>query len=121
MRLYTAAIAKGVFPLQEMVKGHTTGKARRHLEETQWWSSAQLAELQSKRLRALLVRAAETPYWGNLFAKLGFDYAGITGVQDLRALPLLDKATIRAHTEAMKHQRRAAFRVSTRVAAAVSP
>ena len=61
--------------------------------------------LQAQRLRALLAEAALVPYWRDLFAELAFDPQAVAGVQDLQALPLLDKATIRAHTDAMKHPR----------------
>jgi len=101
--MYTRLVSGLVFPLQERLKGHSTVAIRRRMEDTQWWAPERIAELQARRLRDLLVEAQQVPYWRDLFAKLSFDPRGVTGPQDLQALPLLDKATIRDHTDAMKH------------------
>lgn len=101
--MYTPLVSKLLFPLHECLKGHDSVALRRRMEQSQWWSPEQIAALQAQRLRALLTQAAETPYWCELFASVQFDPRGVSGVADLQALPLLDKAAIRAHTEAMKH------------------
>jgi phenylacetate-CoA ligase len=44
------------------------------------------------------------PYWREQFRRLDFVPAQIQSVRDLQVLPLLDKAAIRANTEAMKAQ-----------------
>lgn len=103
MSAYTAIVSKLVFPFQERLKGHSTVAVRRRMEEAQWWSAERIAALQAERLRALLTQAQQAPYWRDLFARLRFDPRAVTGPQDVQALPLLDKATIRAHTDAMKH------------------
>ncbi len=101
--MYTPLVSRLLFPLHERLKGHDSVALRRRMEQTQWWAPEQIAALQTERLRALLTQAAEVPYWRDLFGELKFDPRGVAGVADLQALPLLDKATIRAHTEAMKH------------------
>ncbi|MCW5632291.1 MAG: phenylacetate--CoA ligase family protein [Rubrivivax sp.] len=102
--MYTALVSSLIFPLQEVLKRHTTVAVRRRMEASQWWPAERLRQLQAERLRALLVEAGrEVPYYRDLFARMGFDPAGLTRLEDLRALPLLDKPTIRAHTEALKH------------------
>ncbi len=101
--MYTALVSNLLFPLHERLKGHSTVAVSRRMEETQWLEPEQITALQAERLRALLVSAAEVPYWRDLFKSLHFDPRAVTRVQDLQALPLLEKATIRAHTEAMKH------------------
>ena len=101
--MYTRLVSRLVFPLQEQLKGHTTVAVRRGMEASQWWPPQRLAQLQAERLRALLVHAQEVPYWRQLFAQLRFDPQHVNSAADLQALPLLDKATIRAHVEAMKH------------------
>lgn len=103
MSTYTRLVSGLVFPLQERLKHHDTVSVRRQLEDSQWWPRERILAWQAERLRALLVAAAEVPYWRGLFAERGFDPRAVTGVADLAALPLLDKATIRAHTDAMKH------------------
>ena len=101
--MYTSLISRLGFPLQERFKRHTTVAVHRRMEETQWWAPEQIAALQVERLRLLLVDAVQIPYWRGLFAGLNFDPLAVASVKDLMTLPLLDKATIRAHTETMKH------------------
>ena len=103
MNAYTRLVSGVVFPLQERAKHHDTVRVRRSMEESQWWSRERILELQVQRLRELLVSAAEVPYWRDLFSQLSFEPRGVTSVNDLAVLPLLDKATIRQHTDAMKH------------------
>jgi phenylacetate-CoA ligase len=104
MSLYTLAVAGLVFPLQERLKKHTTVAVRQGMEASQWWPPEQLQAYQLKRLRALLAESGRAvPYYRDLFSKLKFDPAAVQSVQDLQALPLLDKATIRAHTDQLKH------------------
>lgn len=103
MSLYTSSVARVIFPLQERLKGHATVAVRRRMELSQWWAPEQIEALQAERLRALLTEAAQVPYWRDLFAQLKFDPRAVTGVAALQELPLLDKATIRAHTDDMKH------------------
>ncbi len=101
--MYTRLVSSLVFPLQERLKSHDTVRVRREMERSQWLAPEALAALQLRRLQALLRAAgAEVPYYRDLFARLGFDPAGVRSVADLQVLPLLDKATIRAHTEALK-------------------
>ncbi|MBE0548036.1 MAG: phenylacetate--CoA ligase family protein [Rubrivivax sp.] len=101
--MYTALVSKLLFPMHERLKAHSTVAVRRRMEQTQWLEPEQITALQAERLRALLISAAEVPYWRDLFNRLRFEARAVTGVQDLQALPLLDKATIRTHTDAMKH------------------
>jgi phenylacetate-CoA ligase len=101
--LYTRLVSGVVFPLQERLKHHDTVAVRRQLEESQWWSRERLAELQLERLRSLLQHARQhVPYYRDLFARIGFDPAALSGLDDLQRLPLLGKAEIRAGTEALK-------------------
>jgi len=101
--IYTRLVAGAVFPLQEKLKKHDTVRVRQHLEQSQWWPSDRLAAFQLERLRALLVHAKQhVPYYRELFARLGFDAAGVRSTADLQALPFLTKDVIRAHTDALK-------------------
>lgn len=73
------------------------------MEQTQWWSPERLRELQLSRLRSLLKHAHDkVPYYRMLFDEIGFRPDAIRSIDDLSRLPLLDKATIRANTEALK-------------------
>ncbi len=99
----TRLIAGVVFPLQERLKHHDTVRIRREMDESQFWPLPELDALRVRRLRALLQNVAmHVPYYRELFARLGFDPASVSSVADLQRLPFLDKATIRANTEALK-------------------
>ncbi len=100
---YTRLIAGALFPLHERLKHHDSVARRRELERTQWLEPAQLEALRVERLRRFLVGAGrDVAYYRELFAKLNFDAAGVQSLADLRALPLLTKADIRAHGERLK-------------------
>ena len=101
--MYTQLVSRLVFPVQEQLKGHSTVAVRRSMEQSQWWQPEQLLAFQLARLRALLTGAQQVPYWRDLFARFKFDPRTVVSVSDLQALPLLDKATIRAHVDPMKH------------------
>lgn len=102
--MWTRFVSAALFPLQEKLKGHTSVAVRKQLEATQWWPAERLQALQLERLRTLLTEAgARVPYYRELFARLRFDPAAVRHLADLQVLPLLDKAVIRAHTEALKH------------------
>ncbi|MEG1970312.1 MAG: AMP-binding protein [Burkholderiaceae bacterium] len=101
--LYTRLVAGLIFPWQEKLKHHSTVADHRALEASQWWPRERIEALQLDRLRALLVHAGrQVPYYRELFTRIGFDPAALASVADLARLPLLDKPTIRAHTEALK-------------------
>lgn len=101
--LYTTAISRLLFPVQERLKKHTTVAVREQMERSQWWDAARLQALQLTRLRQLLRHAQEqVPYYRDLFASTGFRAEDVQSLADLATLPLLDKAVIRANTEALK-------------------
>lgn len=102
--LYTAITSSVLFPLHERLKRHSTVAVRKALEVSQWWPAERLAAFQVERLRALLTDAGHhVPYYRDLFSRLAFDPTTVNSVADLQRLPLLTKADIRAHTNAMKH------------------
>lgn len=101
--LYTRFVSGMLFPLQERLKHHSTVQVHHELEASQWWPPERIAELQTRRLRALLRHAGQhVPYYRELFAQHGFDPAAVRGPQDLQALPLLSKAEIRAHSDRLR-------------------
>lgn len=102
--MYTSLVSKLLFPLHERLKSHTSVAVRKQLEKTQWWAPDQLQQLQLERLRSLLTDiGSHVPYYRELFQRLNFVPTELRSLADLRALPLLDKATIRANTDALKH------------------
>lgn len=68
------------------------------LEESQHWDEGRLIEFQLSKLRRMLKHCAtNVPYYRRVFRRLGFDPERIRDISDLRALPLLDKETVRAN------------------------
>ncbi len=68
------------------------------LLESEKWNEGQVVEYQVNRLRAVLRHAAKNvPYYRNLFRQTGFDPERVRDLADIRALPLLDKETLRAN------------------------
>ncbi|MDO8651362.1 MAG: AMP-binding protein [Undibacterium sp.] len=103
--LYTSLVSGVFFPLHERLKKHQTVTLRRQMEQSQWWSAEQLQALQLSRLKQLLSHAQQhVPYYRQLFAQLGFEAAQVASLDDLARLPFLNKADIRANTEALKSE-----------------
>jgi phenylacetate-CoA ligase len=103
MSLYTRGVADIVFPLHERLKGHDSTSLRRQMEDSQWWPAGKLEELRFVRLQALLRRLQQdNPYYRRVFAAAGFSAERMQAVDDLAALPFLDKATIRANCDVLK-------------------
>jgi phenylacetate-CoA ligase len=106
MSPYTALISGVIFPLQERLKHHDTVRVHREMEQSQYWPVERLDALRINRLKSLLSQAGEqVPYYRALFAKHKFDPGSLTSIADLQRLPFLDKAVIRANTEALKSER----------------
>jgi phenylacetate-CoA ligase len=108
--LYTRFVSNVAFPLHERLKGHRTVAVLRELEQTQWWPRDRIEQLQLERLRALLQDVGtHVPYYRRVFRELGFDPAAVRTLQDLRRLPLLTKADVRAHCDDFVHPRAGAL------------
>ena len=100
---YTTFISGVFFPLHELIKKHDTVAIRKEMEASQWWDEGRLEHLRLSRLRRLLASAgARVPYYRSLFADIGFKVEDVASLADLARLPLLDKSTIRANSDALK-------------------
>ncbi|MGB5834333.1 MAG: phenylacetate--CoA ligase family protein [Thiohalocapsa sp.] len=101
--LYTRAARSVIFPLHELFKGHRTVAVHRELERTQWLSPAELHDYQCGRLQRFIADVyGKVPYYRCLFDHHGIDPRDISDAGKLQCLPLLDKPTIRAHTDSLK-------------------
>ncbi|MBN7797443.1 phenylacetate--CoA ligase family protein [Parahaliea mediterranea] len=101
--LYTPLVSGLLFPLHERLKGHQTQAVFRRLEESQWRSPGELEALQIERLREFLAAIGrDVPYFRDLFAELGFDPQALAGLDDLRRLPTMGKAEIRANSDRLR-------------------
>lgn len=100
--IYTSLCSQVLFPIHEQLKGHTTVKVRKRLEETQWWPRSKLEDLQFEKLKQLLVHSSvAVPYYRNLFATLGISINDIRCLGDLQNIPFLTKDLIRSHSQAL--------------------
>ena len=101
--LYTQIASGLVFPVHEWAKGHRSVALRRQLERSQWWPRERLESHRVARLRGFLQQIGRSvPYYRDLFARERFVPDQLNSVSDMARLPLLTKALIRAHSEALK-------------------
>ncbi|HBC56632.1 MAG TPA: capsule biosynthesis protein CapK [Gammaproteobacteria bacterium] len=98
----TGVIARGLFPLQEHLKGHHTVAARRFLEQSQWWSASELHAYQNRKLSQFMQKIVRTvPYYRLVFEEKGLKPEQIQSIEDLQLLPFLTKSIIRSHHQAL--------------------
>jgi phenylacetate-CoA ligase len=70
----------------------------RELERSQYFSAAQLKELQIRKLLDMIAHAyREVPYYTRLFDSLGLKPAQFQDERDLKKLPILTKDQVRLH------------------------
>lgn len=101
MDLYAELLNRVFFPAWEgVVRRRPTVRLQRYLEQTQWRSLDELEAIQIGSLRRLLRHAYEhIPFWRARLDEHGLRPEGVKGLDDLRRLPILDRATARANTE----------------------
>jgi phenylacetate-CoA ligase len=77
----------------------------REFEHTQFLPEEEIRALQWRRLRALLDHAyAQCPFYRRRFERAGLLPSDLRGLDDLRALPILEKRDIQEHGESMVAQ-----------------
>jgi phenylacetate-CoA ligase len=103
MKPYTALCSHLLFPLHERLKGHDSVALRRRLEASQWWPADRLEADRVQRLRGFLSDIGQhVPHYRHLFTRLGFEPGSVRCTADLRQLPLVGKAEMRAAADALK-------------------
>lgn len=101
--MYTKLSSSLLFPLHERLKGHHSTALRAELERSQWQSPAELAQLQSMRLKGFLTAAGKSvPYYRKLFADHAFDPQAASSATALQRIPFLTKSLVRENVEALK-------------------
>jgi phenylacetate-CoA ligase len=106
MSVYTQLVSSLLFPLHERLKKHDSVAVRQALEHSQWFEPHELEALQLRRLNALLAEVrVHVPFWRRQLAELDIPSEGLRSLSELRRLPFLSKAVIRAHTEDLKSAR----------------
>jgi phenylacetate-CoA ligase len=91
------ALRSAYYRLPESVcRGAEYAATARLLRESETWDEGRLVEYQTAKLREMLGHCARhVPYYRRLFRRVGFDPEAVRSPDDLRALPLLDKRTLR--------------------------
>jgi phenylacetate-CoA ligase len=101
--IYTRLVSGALFPLHERLKKHASVALRRQMEQSQWLPLEQLEALQLRRLNELLAHVGrDVPFYRELFAREGIPAGQFKSLAELKRLPFLTKAVIRAHSDAMK-------------------
>ena len=94
--MYSLAFRTLLFPVIEYSSGTTIQKHLAFLNKSQWWSKAQIDELQNKKLRALIHHAYDNvPYYHRMFTQIGITPDDIKTKDDLKKMPVLTKDDIR--------------------------
>lgn len=89
---------KVILPLHERLMRRPTFAFFRQLDNQQWWRGQEIRRLQLAKLRALVAMAMNSTESYSRLAGLDRSWRP-ESLEDLRHLPLLDKATISAHRE----------------------
>ncbi|MAD74798.1 MAG: capsule biosynthesis protein CapK [Rheinheimera sp.] len=100
--LYTQLVSKVLFRLHERLKGHSTYKMLARLEQSQWLSSQQIAQIQQQRLQQFIADISNrSPYYQQLFKAEGLSASDINTIADLSKLPFLTKQLITDNQQAL--------------------
>ena len=100
--MHPVLVRKLIYPLHEKLCGRQTFARLAELEEQQWFDTGRLAEIRFGKLRDLLRHAQRNiPFYAERFAEAGFDPETMQSPDDLRRLPLLGKAEIKANLPQM--------------------
>jgi phenylacetate-CoA ligase len=80
--------------------GRVLNRARRFLDESQWWSWQQHREYQLRQMQLLLRHAYENvPYYRRIMNEASVTADDFKSLEDLQKLPLLEKEVVRNHKE----------------------
>jgi phenylacetate-coenzyme A ligase PaaK-like adenylate-forming protein len=99
MPLYQRIVRDVLTPLALWKRGDTAQlRFQREFERTQFLPPEELRRLQLERLRSLLFHAYEQcPFYRDRFERAGFAPGLVRSLDDLRALPPLEKADLQEH------------------------
>ncbi len=95
--MYTHIISNALFPLHERLKGHTSKRILRELENSQWWSRDKLECYQLERLKTFIEKIKhDIPYYTKC-KKVGS--LKIETLLDIQLLPITDKKFMRENSQ----------------------
>ncbi len=87
-----------IYPLAEKVKHTNSMVWYKRIQEMNMWSREEIKAWQEAQLQRIVKQAYEhTVYWKRVFDERGLKPSDIRTAEDLKKLPILTKAEIRAH------------------------
>jgi phenylacetate-CoA ligase len=96
--MHTSIVKHVVYPVRDLVdglKGYNSMKYYGELMKSQWFTPAQLEDLQRKKLRVLLEHAyTNVPYYHKIFKNLDLKPGDINSIEDLSKLPVITKGDL---------------------------
>ncbi len=99
-----AAIRHILFPITESLAGRPSARHWRFLREHERMPIENIRAEQRRRLFNMIRFASETiPYYRDLFAGMGIEFAEETIVDDIKRIPLLTRSTLRRNYDALKN------------------
>ncbi len=102
-RVHAWTVEHITYPVWQGRTGGVVLRALPRIEQTQWLSGEALRAIQWSRLRALLAHACcNVPFYRDRLAVTGMTPADIRSLDDLRALPPLEKADLRDGGDALR-------------------
>ncbi|MGH9677318.1 MAG: hypothetical protein ACRD36_09475, partial [Candidatus Acidiferrum sp.] len=103
MSIYSRLVRDVFWPLALRRRGETAQTAyQQEFEQTQWLSPDELHALQTRRLRSLLTHAYDRcPFYRDRFDRAGLLPHHVRELEDLRALPVLEKRDIQENGNSM--------------------
>jgi phenylacetate-CoA ligase len=95
--IYQGLAKKALLPVLDLCRGRNVAEYWKILESNQWLKRENLADLQQRKIRALLKHAYENvPYYHRVFKERGLNPNDIGTLEDLKKVPILKKARISA-------------------------
>ncbi len=89
-------VSKIIYPLSDILNGSQVMKQYRFLQESQYWTSEQLRDLQLSKLQRLVHHAYNNvSYYRKIFKASGISPSEIRTLQDVELIPVLTKDDIR--------------------------
>ena len=100
-----------IYPLAEKIKGTNSMEWYHRIQKMHTWSREEIRVWQEAQLHKIVRQAYEhTVYWRRVFDERGLKPENIQTMEDLKKLPVLTKADIRAHYEEMVPNNASDFR-----------
>jgi phenylacetate-CoA ligase len=97
LSIYNVLARSVMAPTLDFVRGTSTMRCLRDLEQSQWWPLERIQELQSVRLSRLITHAYEhVPYYRRIMDDRGILPGDVQSAADLSQFPVLTKSRIRA-------------------------